>query len=601
MVEKTRIISYNKTILSLKTSLITHKKLMNFKNIFLIISLFLGITLSIASCVYFYNWYNTPKFATQLIVTIIDDYEPSSEHNHIDKNNNLTLILGPCTKTLLAALLQEECIIIVNSSVMHYLMHYLNTFNCHDNPFNLYPAKKIEPSHWIKKKIDDYLYVFIPKNYAENRYNYKQLKKLSFAHIYDLQELTLGIKIHASQTLSDNAFMQAETYMLKDQYKTAANAENISWISEHCSEQLDKIFIKKSEYENLIDYAPRSIIIAEGHGTRAYPPRFSGILAGFNTKDFGTFVTFLENNLSIKLLLLNSCYGSPAIIDETLQSAQQQPSFPIISAALCNAQSCGGIETYETWKRTRKNISQISLAKPVFKDFFNVLYPHENPSNKVFLQAIDHIYGRSQKNDTNYNNIPSIKQPGQPWKLFEKTYILTLDETFLGTHNEKTFLDVSLLLKNNREYDSHNVRDTYPYIILLDAPEIPHELILSGQNPIDMPAFIPLRAGESIYHFTKIDAHTFCLSSCFEAFFKIPDLYENKTCIIDELLAINNCAHMPHDGECITIKNVIITNATGRYHEKPKKSVTFEYDGIKWAADIDKDIPTYKAVHDTTT
>jgi hypothetical protein len=67
------------------------------------------------------------KFASHMLITILDDSEPDGYRGEII-NGKITTNLGASAYELWAALLEETSMILVNSSVVGYLMKYIETF-----------------------------------------------------------------------------------------------------------------------------------------------------------------------------------------------------------------------------------------------------------------------------------------------------------------------------------------------------------------------------------------------------------------------------------------------------------------------------------------
>lgn len=563
------------------------------------------------------------KSATQIIVTILDDSEPALYRDEIAKNGTLRENLGSAATTLLAALLEEQCVIIVNSSVVHYLMRYLQEIS--NNPLGLIPRLTIEPHNWIKKKISDYLYVLIPKNYAYRLSHYKECKKL-FTNSLNAQELTLGIQFKSLRDIGDFDFMNPNNHYHKDIYPIKEKSETfyfpysrltstrqISWISDHYIKHLKNIFITKEAYKNFPHLMPHSIVIAEGHGSPYYSLKrkikdlegygyesqqevqrlkllqlqgkivqYGGQLAGFNSEDFGTFVEFLEENLSVHLLFFNTCYGSEVNTQEALGDAVI--SFPIISGAISSGVSTDSIGTYESWMSRNyhdvKRDVEIHLIQPNYKCFFEAISPHTYLSDEVCLQALQHIYSFSKKTSDSYNNIPSIKRQGSPWKILKRPGIIILDEKVTEQQNGYS-LDISPFLKADTL--SIEDREKYPEIILVQTTKIPYEIVFSNTQSRDTPAFISVAPGDAVHHFAKIDARVFLLSSFFRAFFKIPDLHETKMFVIDELVIKNNIKNITPN-ELIILRNVVVAHEVDCVDEETifKKSIFFEHNNVEW-------------------
>lgn len=564
------------------------------------------------------------EHATHMILTMLDDSEPALFREEVDQNGRLQENLGAVATALLVALLEEQSILIVNSSVVNYLLRYLQEVS--DNPLDLIPLKKINPNNWIKKKISDYLYILIPKEHSsfKNISRYEELKKNNF-HMFDEQELALGIKFKSLKNINDGDFMkplyhpdvthyplkeQAEEIELTRSYVTFTRG--LSWISSHFIGYLDNLFISKTKYNNFLHCMPHFIVIADGHGSHYYPVTrriqmlekygqearleikrlkkmlssgqvaySGGALAGFNSKDFGAFVTFLAEHSSVKLLFFNTCYGAEVNTQEALDGIALP--FAVVSGALSSGTSRIRVER-ETVRNDQREL-KVSLTKPVFKNFFEHLAKNAIQSDEVVVKALEHIYPFVQKKDDSYNNIPSIKRPGERWKVLERPNIITFDEAFLQKQRGNP-LDVSLLLENKTAMSNALAKTSpYPTVILLRTATIPCELMLSGKRSIESPAFISMLPGDTLHRFIKINAHTFLISEFFRAFFKIPDLQENKTFVIDALIVKNDMKGVLQSSEeVVHLKNVVISSEADHSTTTAllKKSIYFEYNNTGW-------------------
>lgn len=251
------------------------------------------------------------QFATHIIITCIDDSEPSLSQGEIDQQGKL-FKLGAISSTLYMALLEEQCAIIVCSSLMHFLTRYLTEVS--DNPFDLQPKKTINPKNWIPVKIDNYLYLLIPHKYAASIPSYTTLTSKNFLNpTYTPEELALGLKFKNKEVISSQNFLNPLTYKQYATYPTfefeeitstqgsnwiGTITEKIpsSWISHHfikhfviraplifthktvalvnhgrstiliTNEEYRELFPKLSETE-LNKIIPQPIILAEGHGS----------------------------------------------------------------------------------------------------------------------------------------------------------------------------------------------------------------------------------------------------------------------------------------------------------------------------------------------
>lgn len=399
---------------------------------------------------------------------------------------------GAMINTLLAALLEEECIVIVSSSVVNYLMRFLQELYSHrDYLLNNYNAihyfqssllklmmKKGEQpedwvaKNWIKKKVTDYLYILVPKDYIGSRKNFKALNKIE--NIIDVTghsaaELTIGIKLKGKKTFSDTDFVNPSSHPNKNNYK------NILSVSDHFIEKLNDIFIKQQRYkkkfskkneEELMQLLPQSVIITDGHGSA--PDSHYSFMAGLRLDDFAKFITFAEKNIITKLFFFNTCYASETnlkkVIEFTAQEMQQKLesisfSFPIISGAISATSAIGAF-----------SFSDSKIFHPLFKNFLDT-FNKSYPSEQQIFDALQYVYIMDPKK----NNVPLIKYKDLPWRVIGiPNLIVSIDETITKTHDKNKPLDISTFFKGTQK----GVQ-VYPNIITIKALNIPFQINLT--------------------------------------------------------------------------------------------------------------------------
>jgi len=591
--------------------------------------------------------YHVP-ITTQLILMSIDETEPSTYGGQIDKSGRLvkTTEIGASGVDLLTGLYQEECIIIVTSSVVSYVMRFMKEIS--PSPLELEPTPPINLGNWIKKKVSDYLYILIPKKYIETRVNYAHVKNNAQQNTkYTPEELTVGIAFVAKEDISDKDFMSAEYHKKNSEYPEKYAFDYIgefktefktSWISDHVVKNLDKIFIPYTVYSDQKN-VPQTAFLLFGHGSKYVSldermstlsalqndPKISsqfkkeveeeiesinklknsgekayhaGRIAGLQGKDFGTFVCYLQNNLKLSVLFTSTCFGAEINLEKGLQDSIHDESackefehlsFPIISGAISSAVAMGG---YLISSLARDDERMVVLKRPDYNKFFEALLVKTSTSDNLFFNALHFIYPFYERYES-FNNIPSIKYPGQPWRPLEiPKIIVTLDDSviknsnsiditpYFATKKVPQIIEDSGMTKPEppplHEFLSYKFE--YPNVLFLAKANMPFELIISGDSKIDLPAFISHIPGDAVHHFAKINASTYSLSQFLEAFFTIHDLYDTKTFIIDELMVKNDLTVLPSEtGKDIILHNVILQNKPIPHSNKPpQKSVFFE-------------------------
>lgn len=580
---------------------------------------------------------------SQGIMFLIDDSEPNPQNGDIYSNGTLSRDLAASAQDLYACLLEENTIIITTSSLVHYLMRYLKEVGT--NPLDIRQKPTIKPNNWIKIPQNDYIYLLIPKKYAEKRPNYSLWKLADLSKSkYSAEELTLGLKLIKKKQMGDDDFMKAEYHAPATKYKRRIITTHIeefdaSWISEELMRHLYDIFILKEEYFNmfsasiqnqtLMTMIPHTAVILTGHGgyytsidqqiatlhswgndseIRQEIARLeqlkkggkkiyrSGQIGGLYPGDFAYLVYFMSHHLTTTILFVNSCFASGLNIQEALNSltkfeeqalTPQKINFPIITGASTNAYIYGGASVDSirdaqgnwTWYMERPNVA---LFIKSLNDALKITDP-------VLLNSLPYVYNFYSKGSS-FSNIPSVKFLNEPWRFIRipKT-IVNLDEIY--TPNIEQF-DVSTYFKiaSGKSSGQH----FYSNVLLLGLEQVPTDLVISGQNNIDLPAVISSVPGDSVHHIRKIDAHCFAFSECIASFFSVSNLHENKIFIIDEYEARNDVDWQSNQG-ATTFTNLILINSwDSTTKEPPHTEGYFMYQGKAWKAyKADPENPTF--------
>lgn len=542
------------------------------------------------------------QFADRLVLVCLDESEPAANRQEINNQGNLTNRLGAIASAFLAAFLEKQSIIIVNSSIIHYTMRYLAEIS--PNPLNI-TNYQIEPNKWIKKKITDYLYVLVPHDYMTQLSNYNKISAND--------DLVFGLKLSDKQDMNDADFVNPLKHSSNKQYQKHKRESIIklpngqtkttyflSWISDHFIKNLNNIFITNTEYQqkNATDLIPKTIFINAGHGTwpksiqekieeleffgatenaekitylkkllaKGKQTYSGGEMAGFNTKDFALFTHFKAKELKTVLDFSNTCFGAEANFEEAFSDIKEDMMelsstifpFPIISGAISTAPAIGTItinkkmsvqDVYDPLTRTTQSIvvaETKSIVCPVFKNFFDMLNTTKNPSRDLLIDALQQIY-QFYFQSKQYINIPIIKEADKPWEPLLK-------------QNEYIFLDDAEVKKQNgKTYDPYKQKPDFN-LILTQAFDINCPLLISKAQP---PVFISTVPGNSLHHFTEIQAPNTKFSDFISAFFTIGRLVETKAFLIDKLIV------QKKSSGTITFTNVLIIN----YYKLPTYNI----------------------------
>ena len=560
----------------------------------------------------------------------------------INYSIRLTKKYGAMFSYLYAALCEEQSIIIATSSIVHYVMQYLETVS--KNPFGVSNSMKIDPKKWIAKKVTAYLYVFVPVDYFFNAYNRSPLKKIYQDNKkYSLDELVVGLKLKDKERIKDEDFMKPETYLSKGFYPEAqreieevgggigTTQWHVSWISKHIITYLNDIFISEKEYrtifsdrseEELHEIMPARAIILAGHGLpyvslkeRIQSVKSSwgvlgteeikrleellnkgeiihraGMLAGLNADDFGKFVDCLSK-IGTTFFFFNTCFGSPEQVNKALNILAQEKeynlaqlsfSFPIVSGAVS-----------ESTTATIVSKTGFSLLKiPVFKNFFDILTAQAQPlsvqhNNEVTFivkkspteQTIANALSAIYKIDPFLNNVPVIKNKDLPWRLLTIPETTAVIDATLARLYTQGVLNLAQFF-NTKKLD----------IVVFNTLHIPFTLNFASLNTF--PALIPLLPGDGIYDIKSLEAQDFNLTEVAALIMPMESLTEYKICIFKALHVRNDVVFLDKDlfDESIILTHVFV------YNGPQGKGIYFVYKGDYWHANLsEKDFENFIA------
>lgn len=193
---------------------------------------------------------------------------------------------------------------------------------------------------WIIKKINDYLYLIIPK---------KQLRQLNVSEsdvedsnlinkpdIISNIELALGLKVNHMKTIRSFKDIKLETipppeyadYFIKALYNSSKKISDIFCINK--AEDKEKTFNQVKTYfnENKSMFFNQWSIYINGHGD------MNKRIVGLKLEDFSKLLDFLENKINTKLLVYTSRYAAglntEKIYNESKSRIQKTYSFQML-------------------------------------------------------------------------------------------------------------------------------------------------------------------------------------------------------------------------------------------------------------------------------
>ncbi len=371
---------------------------------------------------------------------------------------------GVASNSLLIALYQEVCPIIVSTSLLYNIFEYRSKDNRATDIFYEMPEMHdaeiskmaFQKDRWVIKQINDSLNLLLPVNYL-NLLNVtsdavKEYKYSTDDSISDT-ELRLGFKVNHMKSIDHESIHRSFLDYVK---KTLLPVEYINYFVN----SLDTIFCKKAEYKNVV--IPEWYIYILGHGLVNH----SIVSLSFN--DFKQLLQFFDNKILTKLLVVSSCYAagvnSKIIYGDMKSEMQQYFSFPIIFEGL-NDMPIAGKYRIDFNKFFEK-------AKTLEGNYSDIIQP--------ILSA---------------ESIAQIKLPGLEWfsVIEADKKIVSINSILAKTRDPEKPLDIVKFFKKD------------PDIILLYSDDIPFELKINSHNIKNIFSMISsaLKKKEAIYTVEK--------------------------------------------------------------------------------------------------
>ena len=403
---------------------------------------------------------------------------------------------------------------------------------------------------WVIKKINDALYLLLPKSYLQNK-NVSETEVQSFISAEDKTitsvEQQLGLKVNHMETVEDIDTIKKPlpeppftTYFMP-----------ALWDNEY---QTSSIFVTNHEYYRYKNNTiPLWSILIQGHGT------VGGLIVGLWLEDFKQFLSFLERAIHTKLLCYVSCYAAginhKILYGDVQSRIDKTYPFAIITQAVTDAAIASPLIRVSAMQ----DKLQASSAIP-YKDFLlkamtsEIIIAHEMNILR-FIQRL-----------------PQIKFPGLPWfSVLDEQEWCSIGSILAKTRTEP--LDIETFF-------ARQGKPAHPYAILLYAQDIPFELIINTklEAPVSglPPTMVSMIPGNAIHRIKKISSTAHNIDELLFSFSRIRMLVPEKIFIIDEVVGL-----------------VTVTDESGQTEKKPmsmydvvihltmvQNSIYFKFDNV---------------------
>lgn len=323
------------------------------------------------------------------------------------------------------------------------------------------------PQQWIIKKINEDLFLLLPKEYlASLNLSINGVEAFNAGNLSET-ELQFGLRVNHMPLVSFDK-LDIKTPVTTSQTKIP------NFVS-----ALHNIFCTKEEYKGQSYKPPLWSIFINGHGDIGYR------IAGLSIADFKQFLSFIENKINCRVFIYRSCLSMGVNAELAYKNdktgLQNIYNFPIIADNLS-----------DTYSRVFTGIGYDSdenrayIASTNFSDLLiEMTKEHGDPIN--FTAIATALSGYMPY----LENTAQIKLPGLEWfsVINENKDIVSIGHTLTKTRNPNQPLDIVKFFKKD------------PKVILLYSAFIPFELIINSKN---LTAIVPMSLGTSTHVINKI-------------------------------------------------------------------------------------------------
>jgi hypothetical protein len=452
------------------------------------------------------------------ILIFLDDYEG-------DDNPRPEYVFGALSSSLLSAVMQEAGPIIASASLITNInetekpkekdpVKLVENFSLERRTkqeaeehkrtilslasFNVETAKK-----WIIKRINDSLYLLLPKKYLQEKKIHPDLVKpwsLDPNSPITVTEQVLGLKVNHMETVN---LSQVRKPLPPPEF-----ADYFMRAMGIIEEKKNKIFVTHGEYptENK-DIMPTWVVYIGGHGA------LGQAIVALRPSLFREFLDFLGTKITTKLIFYVSCYAAGVTAEAIyrgLKEIDRTYPFTIIAQGLpdLSVLTPGFSIPSEHVLRLRpsRNFDSFLMkaSDPNIVDYRKIIEPLTGDFSKIYLSSL-----------------PQIKFPGLPWFSILDTDRVVSIGSVLGSTRTKP-LDITTFFAKKVE----------PIAILLYAKDVPFELIISTKV---MPALISMIPGYAVHHIKKISSPNLSVQEILSGFFQVKNLGAEKTFGIETL------------------------------------------------------------------
>lgn len=394
----------------------------------------------------------------------------------------------------------------------------------------------LNPDDWVLNKVNDYLFMLIPKKYITEME--VKFSKYPNSVNFTSRELALGLKID-HMTIITNSWIDYFS-----SYKRASEKEPASYFIP----ALPSIFISRAEYTHemkateasknkapveqepfrlySIEKMPQWAIYIKGHG------KLAQIISWLSLSAFVEFLDFLTKNIITKIFVYESCYSAGinlALIYKDLETnVVQSYPFPIAIAGLTDApifmyELRLPLYDFKPEDINFKNKRPIIRPRINYGEFLHYATSHDIIS---YAQALGYIFP-PPKTGSEIQNQPQLKLPGVPWFNF--------------IDSDQLLVNIGSILARTRDKNKPlNIfeffQKTKILAVLLEARVIPFELIINTPSELPLPYFVSMIPGNALHLIRKISSTKHNALDIFKSFTQgISFLSPRKTFIFEEL------------------------------------------------------------------
>ncbi|HBL98118.1 TPA: hypothetical protein DDZ86_00570 [Candidatus Dependentiae bacterium] len=262
------------------------------------------------------------------------------------------------------------------------------------------------------------------------------------------------------------------------------------------------------------------------------PRTFTGTIVSLETAPFIQLLDFFSTIATFVQIL--SCHSADIslyfILEDAIKKNLKDYSFTLVSSAIASARVSSLDPTHLDFNRYFLNLQ--THIPTTEKDIESII----SPANLLY-------HDLSENKTYEFNNVPLIKRPGQPWVRAAGLggNIVSIEKILADKRTSELKIPsfFASRLKKQLPFDEATDFSTKPFYLLLYTDTLAFPLVFEKELK-EMPTVLSMVMGSIETTCSKIEAPYLTISQVAEGFLRLPSLSSNKIFIIEKVIAQNN-------------------------------------------------------------